>query len=117
MGGKRLDIIPAAKLWFARLDQLGQLRLADADGNDPLEHPDPLRQLHNVHLASQAPVLRIALGRAADRLMRLHDGAHRDEDLVSWCWYVAHSCAPPASEVARVEASGGQVQLQFRIAA
>lgn len=113
----RTPVIPARLLWSRVHDGWGEPRIIDHAGHDPLRHPDPEQRLRNVELASQAPLLRIALVEASARLSRLHDGRHADESLVSWCYYVAHSCAPLASEIDRIRAHGAQCNLYFDAAA
>lgn len=120
MGG-RSNRVPDSVVrtwWNVHVDGWGRHGLVDADGHDPLRHPDGLERLRNTYLAASAPALRHALSEITRRFAA--SGAtygHRDDRLVAWCWDVMHASRPLASEEARMQQLEGQVEMYFEDAA
>lgn len=108
---------PLVPMWHVEVTGFGTHVVRDAHGHDPLQHPDPVTRLKNIHLAASAPTLREALILILQRFESMHDGWYHDDALCALAWTAIYECRPLASDEERLAAEGGQYHMPLEGAA
>jgi len=96
-----------AELWQAAQNAAGTWVVLDAEGHEPLRHPEELVQVTHVHLAASAPALRAILVQLTRRMERLveHSWQHRvDRRLLERAHAELIATRPPFPLVERLRA-------------
>jgi len=102
-------------VWHVEVTGIGTRAIRDAAGLNPLAVPDPVERAFAIELQASAPTLRQAVLALVRRFESLHDGWHRDEQLVWLAWEAIRISKPSEAVLAAARESrsmGGELPFE-----
>lgn len=116
MGGPRKKTIHPLVQWRVVHTGFGTLVIRDAEGRDPLRHPDPLTRAVNLYLAAGAPLLKQALQAVLNRYLWFESPYGRDDEISHLGQFALGATVLPIGEIVRASKSKQQAELELEAA-